>query len=615
MQPILRVDLSSTTVDTFEVPEHFQELYLGGASLAARLLYDVITPELDPLSPEAVLLFLNGPLTGTSGPTTGRFVICGKSPATELWAESNIGGFWGPELRKAGYIGLWISGRAEQPVFLSIEDESVVIHNAESLWGMDTYQIQDAARNLIGNKKAKVAGIGIAGENQVAFASILCDHGRVAGRTGLGAVMGAKNLKAVAVSGSGKIPVHDPAAYYVLRSEANRQLRDDTLSKTLREVGTASVVEYFDYLGSLSKRYYSQGEMEGVDKISGNAMAERDLVGVSACQGCVVACGRVIQPQGKNKKQKGPEYETVAGFGPNLLVDDLDFIYEMNDLCDRFGMDTISTSGTIGLAFKLFEEGIITAEDTGGLHLNWGEKQVIAQLVEQIGNRVGFGNILANGSRYVGERFGASDRAVQVKGLEVAYHDPRGVSGMALVYATSPRGACHNQSDYFFVDMGQAEEELGIDYFNRQAGVEKAHNVAVHQNWRTVFNAVVMCIFGNVPPQQVLALINAGCGYNWTIEDLLEVGERGWTIKRAINNRLGVRREDDTLPKPLLEPLNEGGAAGYIIPLKEMLRGYYKARSWDWDTGFPKKEKLAALGLDFVIDDLQNFLESEQSDD
>ncbi|MCB2180087.1 aldehyde ferredoxin oxidoreductase family protein [bacterium] len=611
MQPILRVDLSSQIIDTFEVPSEYEELYLGGASLAARLLYDVITPELEPLSDEAVLLFMNGPLTGTLGPTVGRFVVCGKSPATGLWAESNIGGFWGPELRKAGYLGLWISGKAEGPVFLSIEDEKVVIRDADNLWGLDTYEVQDAIKEMIGNKKAKVAGIGIAGENQVAFASILCDHGRVAGRTGLGAVMGAKNLKAVAVSGTGKIPVRFPDEYQEIRSISNRELRSDTLSKTLREVGTASVAEYFDYLGSLSKQYYSKGEMEGVDRISGNAMAEKDLVGVSACHGCVVACGRVIQPEGQSKKQKGPEYETVAGFGPNLLIDDLDFIYQMNEACDRFGMDTISTSGTIGLVLKLFEKGVISEKDTGGLALAWSDKQVVAELVDQIGRRNGFGDILANGARFVGEKYGVPNMVVQVKGLEVAYHDPRGVSGMALVYATSPRGACHNQSDYFFVDMGQAEEELGIEYFDRQAGAEKARNVAIHQNWRTAFNAMVMCIFGNVPPQQVLDIIRAGCGYEWTIEDLLKVGERGWTIKRVINNRLGMNRENDRLPKPLLEPLQDGGAAGYEIPFEEMLRAYYQARSWDWETGFPTKEKLASLGLEFAIEDIWRTTESE----
>lgn len=604
MQPILRVDLSTNQIDTIEIPPIFLEQYLGGASLAARLLYEVLTPDLAPLSAEAVLLFLNGPLTGTSGPTVGRFVVCGKSPTTGLWAESNIGGFWGPELRKAGYMGLWVTGRAEGPVFLSIIDNQVSILDASDLWGLDTYEIQAAVKERIGKQNARVAGIGLAGENQIAFASILCDHGRVAGRTGLGAVMGAKNLKAVAVSGSGKVPVHDPERYKQVRSAANRELREDTMSKTLREVGTASVAEYFDYLGSLSKKYYSLGEMEGVDKVSGTTIAEKNLVGVSACHACVVACGRVIRRNEMTEKQKGPEYETVAGFGPNLLIDDLDFIFQMNELCDRYGMDTISTSGTIGLAFSLYEKGMITSADVDGMELRWGDKNTVAKLVDMIGRAEGIGRVLGRGSRYLGEKFSAVDQAVQVKGLEVAYHDPRGVSGMALVYATSPRGACHNQSDYFFVDMGQAEESLGMEMHDRQGGAEKAMNVAIHQNWRTVFNSLVMCIFGNVSPEQLVELVHSGCGYDLAIQELLQVGERGWTLKRAINNRLGIRRADDILPAPLLEPLPDGGAAGFVIPFDEMLAEYYKARGWDWKTGFPSKEKLESLELDFVLKDL-----------
>ncbi|MEJ2759343.1 MAG: aldehyde ferredoxin oxidoreductase C-terminal domain-containing protein, partial [Anaerolineales bacterium] len=412
------------------------------------------------------------------------------------------------------------------------------------------------------------------------------------------------NLKAIAVSGSGKIPVYNLAAYRKVRSAANRALREDTMSQTLREVGTASVAEYFNYLGSLPKKYYSQGEMDGVEKISGTTIAEKNLVGVSACHSCVVACGRVIRRDGMTEKQKGPEYETVAGFGPNLLIDDLDFIYQMNDLCDQYGMDTISTSGTIGFAFKLFEDGVLSTADTGGIPLKWGDQFAVKSLVKMIATREGFGRLLGDGTRVLGEKFGVVEQAVEVNGLEVAYHDPRGVSGMALVYATSPRGACHNQSDYFFVDIGQADEDLGLKLLSRQAGAVKARNVAIHQNWRTVFNSLVMCIFGNVAPNEVVDLIRTGCGYDWTIEEMLKTGERGWNIKRAINNRLGVERKNDRLPKPLLRILEDGGAAGYKIPFEEMLTAYYHVRGWDWNTGFPSREKLEDLDLGFVIKDI-----------
>ncbi len=600
MQPILEINLTTGKIEKFSVPEDWGRDYLGGASLAARILYDSITPDLDPLSSEAPLLFLNGPLSGTAGPAVGRFVICGKSPATGLWAESNCGGFWGPELRKAGYLGLWITGKSETPVYLWIEDGQVEIRDAAHLWGQPTDQTQAAILSASAGRKPKVAIIGPAGESQIPFALVLTDHGRVAGRTGMGAVMGSKNLKAVAVIGSGKVPTIQNQ-FPQLRAEANRFLRTDNFSNTLRELGTAGVADYADYLGEMPKKYFQSGTFEGVFKVTGASMTETILTGVSACHACVIACGRVVRlPDGENKR-KGPEYETIVGFGPNLLIDDLPFIVRMGELCDQLGLDTISMSNTLGLAFTLYERGLITAEDTGGLSLLWGDTTIVEQLVNLTAQRQGFGAWLAEGARSLGHRFGAEDAAVQVNGLELAYHDPRGGSGMALTYATSPRGACHNQSDYFLADVfGQTEESLGMEYYERQAGAEKAANVAAHQNWRTVFNSLVMCIFANLPPQTVLDLIIAATGQEYTLEELLLTGERGWNLKRAINNRLGLTRTQDKLPKTLLDPYPDGGSAGYVIPFTEMLDAYYLARGWDAETGFPTQEKLDELGLDWV---------------
>ena len=605
MQPILKLDLTHRHIDYIEIPEEWARDYLGGASLAARMLYDVITPELDPLSPEAVLLFLNGPLSGTSGPTTGRFVICGKSPATGLWAESNIGGFWGAELRKTGFDGVWVTGKAEKPVYIDIHDQEVKIVDADHLWGLDTYQIQEAVKKEIGRKNARVAGVGIGGERGIPFANILCDHGRVAGRTGLGAVMGAKNLKAIAVSGSGNVPVVDEDLYSTLRSESNRALRSNAMSVTARELGTAGVSDYMDYLGSLPKFGFSRGQIDGVENVSGALLAEKYLDSVSACHACVIACGRVIKVRPDAEKQKGPEYETIAGFGPNMGITDPEFVFRANEICDRAGIDTISASNTISLAFRLYELGVIDKTDTGGWALEWGDQAAAEALLTGLVAREGFGALLAQGARQLGRNFGVEELAVQVNGLEVAYHDPRALSGMALVYATSPRGACHNQSDYYFVDIGQAEEDLGIEFMERQAGAKKARNVVIHQNWRTVFNALIVCFFGNVSPDELVALINAACGLEWTIDDLLKSGERAWNLKRVINNRLGLRRSNDKLPKPLLEPLSEGGAAGYVPEFENMLSTYYQERDWDWETGFPTEDKLNQLGLDFVIEDLR----------
>lgn len=599
MQPILNIDLSSGKVEQIEVPRAWEGAYLGGASLAARMLFDHLVSELDPLSPTAALLILTGPLTGTYGPAVGRFVICGKSPATGLWAESNCGGFWGPELRKAGFDGLWVTGKAPKPVYLWIHNGQVEIKAANHLWGQDTYQIQTSIKSELSEGNARVLGIGPAGEHQVPLALILCDHGRVAGRTGLGAVMGSKNLKAIAVCGKGEIPLADPETYARLRSVANRELANDFITQSAREAGTAGVADYFDYLGLMPKKYYQSGSFDGVSKISGITISETILDGVSACHGCVVACGRVVSLE-DGQRRKGPEYETIVGFGPNLLVDDIAAITILGELCDRYGMDTISVSNTIGLAYLLFEQGVITPEDTGGLELRWGDISHLGELIRQVAYREGFGAYLADGARSLGCWFGVEEQAIQVNGLEVAYHDPRGGSGMALVYATSPRGACHSQSDYYFVDVGRADEALGLKLFSRQAGAEKAANVARHQDWRTVFNALVMCFFANVPPKRVVDLINAAVGLDWDLEEMLRAGERAWNLKRVINFRLGLRKENDRLPKPLLKPLPDGGAAGYRIPLGDMLQAYYAARGWDPSTGFPTDEKLRQLGLEWV---------------
>ena len=602
LQPILKVDLSTGKIETFKVPADWERDYLGGASLAARLLYSPLTPDVDALAPESPLLFLNGPLSGTLGPTVGRFVVCGRSPATGLWAESNCGGFWGPELRFAGWDGVWITGRAERPVYLWIHGDQVEVRDAAEVWGQDTYEAQETVKRQVSASGARVACIGPAGENGVLFSGIFCDHGRTAGRTGLGAVMGSKNLKAVAVKGTGKIPLADASAYNAIRSEANRALKGDNQTRVLTELGTSGVTDYADYLGSMPKMYYTLGEISDVDKVSGMTMAETILTGKSACHGCVIACGRVVNVG--NGKQKGPEYETIVGLGPNILIRDLKAITRLMDLCDRYGMDTISTGNTIGLALHLFDRNIISEKDTGGMILKWGDEAIAAELIRLTAHREGFGALLAQGARQLGKHFNAEEEAVQVNGLEVAYHDPRGVSGMGLVYATSPRGACHNQSDYFFVEWGQAEEAVGLKFYDRHAGAEKAGNVAIHQDFRTVFNSLVMCIFANVPPQTMVDLVNAACGFNWTIADMMQCGERGWTLKRAINNRLGLTRANDKLPKGLLEPMPNGGSAGYVIPFDEMLEAYYEARKWDKVSGKPSKEKLLELGMEEIATDL-----------
>ncbi|PWB52957.1 MAG: hypothetical protein C3F13_10040 [Anaerolineales bacterium] len=605
MQPILRVNLTTGKVDEYHIPQSWQDDYLGGASLAARILFDKLLPGLDPLSPEAPLLFLNGPLSGTAGPAVGRFVVCARSPATGFWGESNCGGFWGPELRLNGYDGLWVTGKAEQPAYLTVINGKLEIRAAGHLWGMDTYSTQEAVKRELEVKNPRVAVIGQAGEALIPYASILTDHGRLAGRTGMGAVMGAKKLKAIAVKGNQKVPVVDIEKYSVLRSIANHELKADSYTEVFHDLGTAGAADYFDYLGDMPKKYFQNGVYENALKVSGSSVAESILVGTTACHACVIACGRVVQLN-EGAKRKGPEYETLIGFGPNLLYDDPSRITQLGELCDRYGMDTISMSNTIGLVFTLSEMGAIPKEDMANLSLEWGDAECMEHLIHLTVRREGIGQWIAQGARAFGGHYGHEQEAIQVNGLEVPYHDPRGSSGMALVYATSPRGACHNQSDYFVIDMGQVLTSLGIKKYDRQGGAEKAANVAIHQDWRTVMNALVMCVFANVPVETVLGLVNTACGLDWDITDLIRSGERGWNLKRVINHRLGLSRQNDTLPKGLLQPYKDhpGGADGFAPDFAAMIDAYYEARGWDKITGYPTAEKLDSLNLGWAVEDL-----------
>jgi aldehyde:ferredoxin oxidoreductase len=595
---IKQIDLSSGEVSEQQIGGQDAANFLGGAGLAAHLLYDELTPELDPLSPEAPLIFATGPLTGSTGPAVGRYVICAKSPATGAWGEANIGGNFGPELRAAGIDALVIRGKAAAPSYLWINEGDIHIRPAETLWGKtDTYETQDRIKSELGNPGIKVACIGRAGEAKLPFAVVLCDHGRVAGRTGMGAVLGSKNIKAIAVYGSQPIPLKSPDTFAKLRAVINRELKQDLVSVGLRDFGTSSASDIFDYFGMVPKHYFRNGQMDGIEKISGASMSETILSGVSTCHGCVIACGRKVR-LGDDPEQKGPEYETKIGFGPNLGITDLHLLTEFGDLCDRYGMDTISLSSIIGLAFALFEDGVISVEDTGGLELLWGDADVIYTLVAQTARSEGFGKVLGHGALHLADQFGVPEKALQVRGLELAYHDPRGASGMALVYATSPRGACHNQSPYYLVEIGQTREAIGINMYLRQGGKEKAANVVRHQDWTTLQNSLVMCIFANVPVGELTQLLSAACGFDLSPEDLMVLGERAFTLKRMINVNLGRGIDYDIYPKPLQNPLVTGGAAGYVPPFEEMLATYYEVRGWSPVTGLPDQAKLRKLRLD-----------------
>lgn len=602
---LLIVDLTLGTMRDEAIDPAYAREYIGGSGLAARVLWDYLDPARDPLDPASPLLWITGPLTGTSGPTTGRFSICARSPQTRLWGESNIGGFVGPELRYAGYDGVLVTGRAEAPVYLWIHNGQAELRDAGHLWGRaDTYETQRRIKAEVGEPQARVACIGLAGEHLVPYASIMSDHGRLAGRTGMGAVMGSKNLKALAVRGTGRIEYARPEEFKRLRLAANKALMEENLSAVFRQTGTAGAADYLEMLGDMPQKYWTQAAFEGTERISGGTMAETILTGTSACQGCVISCGRVVTvkdgPYATGGAVKGPEYETIAAFGSQILVDDLPLITALGNRCDALGLDTISAGNTIALAYLLFDRGLITTADTGGPELRWGDGTPCFALLDRIAAREGFGGLLAQGSRALGAHFGAEDLAVHVNGLDVPMHDPRAMSGSALVYLTSPRGACHNQGDYFLIEMGNAIDELGIPMTDRLEDLGKAGYVARHQDWRTVCNSLVMCLFAMTPPSTMVALLDAATGGEWTLDRVMEAGERAWNLKRLYNLRLGLTPAAEKLPRLLLEPLPEGGQAGHVPDVDAMRAEYYAVRGWDPATGYPTPEKIIMLGLEFA---------------
>ncbi len=600
---LLVVDLASGKTETRIVDPAYTRQYIGGSGLAVRLLWDSLSASRDPLDPASPLLWSTGPLTGTGGPTTGRFSICARSPQTGLWGESNIGGFVGPELRFAGFDGVFITGRAAKPVYLWIHNGQVEIRDASHLWGKtDTHETQVRIKTEVNEPQARVACIGIAAERGVPFAAILADHGRAAGRTGMGTLMGSKNLKALAVRGTGKIEFADSETYKRGRVAANKLLIEENLSNVFRATGTSGAADYLQMLGEMPQKYWTHGTFDGAAKIGGATMAETILTGTSACQGCVISCGRVISitdgAYATGGEVKGPEYETICSFGSQLLVDDLAIISALGNHCDALGMDTISAGNTIALAYLLFDRGILSTADTGGLTLRWGDATPCFTLLDQMAHREGFGALLALGAKGLAAHFGVAELAVQVNNLEVPMHDPRAMTGMAIVYATSPRGACHNQGDYFLVEMGNSISELDLPMTERLKDEGKAGYVARHQDWRTVCNSLVTCLFAATPPSTYVDLLRAATGEDRSLKDVLLAGERAWNLKRLFNLRLGWTRAAEKLPKLLLEPLPDGGQEGHVPDMDLLLGEYYAARGWNPATGGPTPEKAKALALE-----------------
>ena len=602
---ILSVDLGSGQIQTSQAPQTYLDEYIGGSGLGARLLWDDLDPTRPALDPDSPLLWVNGPLTGSAGPSTGRSAVCARSPQTGLWGEANIGGFVGAELGYAGFDILRIHGRAVEPVYLWIHDGEAEIRPASHLWGKaDIYETQAILRAELDQPQAKIACIGLGGENQVIYAGILSDHGRAAGRTGMGAVMGSKNLKAIAVRGTKKLPLARPEDYRKQRVQANKDLLEQNMTAVFRATGTSGASEYFQMLGDMPQKYWTAATFENAGSISGSTMAETILTRPRACQGCVIACGREIHvkegPYATPHESKGPEYETICAFGSQLLVDDLALVSALGNHCDRLGLDVISAGNTIALAYYLFDNGLLTSQDTGGLELRWGDARPCFTLLDQIAARSGLGALLAQGSRALAAHYGVESWAVQVNNLEVPMHDPRAATGMALAYVTSPRGACHNQSDFFMVETGGSIDELDIPMGDRLGSDGKAVYVARHQDFRTVCNSLVMCFFAVVPPTTMVSLLSAASGRDWTLTEMMRAGERAWNLKRLLNYRLGLTRAQEKLPELLLRSLPDGGHSGATPDMDVLLREYYAARGWDLATGLPDASKLRELALENI---------------
>ncbi len=604
MGKIAFVDLSRSEAKLRDVSPSDLRLFIGGSGLASKIIYDNVPPNIDPFDPDNIIAIMTGPMTGTIFPTSGRFAVCSKSPLTDGWGEARASGFWGPELKFSGLDGIVVTGRSEKPVYIYVEDLNVNIVKADHLWGKGALEVEEMIRRDHGDRRIKVLSIGPAGENIVRFAGLICDGGRAAARCGLGAVMGSKRLKAIAVRGERSIEVADPERLLRVAREVSEIVSKSPGAQGLRKYGTAGLVEVVEVLGDLPVKYWSMGSWpEGARRISGQTMAKTMLKGVKACFTCPIACSRLIEVgEGPYAPLygKGPEYETIAALGSLCLIDSLEAIAEANYLCNNYGLDTISTGNVIAFAIEAFERGYITEEDTGGLKLRWGDPDTMLTLIDMIARREGVGDILAEGVKRAAEKIGAEDLAVHVRGLEVPMHDPRAFSSLALQYATMPRGACHTAFAYV-LERSLRIPELGFTEIMDRFSIEnKAHAVKVMQDFTELFDALALCKFlllAGVSPSLIVEGLSATTGWNTSLEELLTIGERIFNLKRAFNVRCGTGSSKfDTLPSKLLEPLPDGGAKGFVPDLRKMLPEYYKLRGWSAD-GIPLREKLVELEL------------------
>jgi aldehyde:ferredoxin oxidoreductase len=597
-QKILRVDLTSRSYSVADLSTKTAEMFIGGHGVAAKILMDEIDPKVAPLSPDNKLIFSAGPLTGTAAVMGSRYMVTAKSPLTGLLGFANSGGYFGPAMKSAGYDHIIFEGRSDNPVYIAISGEDIHFNEASHLWGKDTHEAEDIIRKEVelSGKRARVACIGPAGEKQVKMAAIMNDKHRAAGRCGLGAVMGSKNLKAVVVQGTKKIGVADETALKGVIAEIMTKLKANPAAEGFREFGTAGGLMLLNEMGVFPTKNFQKSSFKGAVKVSGETLAEKYLVKKKSCFGCPVSCGRgtKVTDPGYEGEGEGPEYETIAMLGSNLEIENLAAITKANYICNQLGMDTISVGGTLACAMELFEKGYLTEEDTGGLEIRFGDDSLIVKLVELIGKREGFGDVLAEGGFKLAEKYGHPEVFMGLHKMELPGYEPRGAKGMGLNYMTSTIGPSHCRGYTVSMEIIGSPEKIDPITENGKAMVTKAL-----QDMTAAWDATGLCLFGTLfmDPADTLAMLSAATGRVFVIMEFIKIGERIFNLQRLFNLKAGLKKGDERLPDRFYkEPLPDGPNTGANLSLNEALGEYYSLRGWDRN-GIPYLGKLKGLGL------------------
>lgn len=611
---ILRVNLTDGSIHRHPTEEHLARLFLGGRGLNVKRLWDAVSAHTDGLSPGNPLIFGVGPLVGTTCPGGSRFNVTAVSPQTGILGDSNAGGFFGPELKFAGYDQLIIEGKSRHPVYLCIRDDGVELHDARGLWGQDVRETTEAIQGELEDRDIQVAAIGRGAENGVRFAGIMVNLVRAAARTGMGAVMASKNLKAVAVRGTQFVQVADMDRFTELIERLDERIYNHAEYDIRVRLGTTKLVSALNGIGGIATRHFQTGQFEEADRISGEAIEARYKVKSKGCFACTIPCSRYLvvdDPRFPELQLEGPEYEPLAGFTSRIGNGDLALGLKCVDLANQYGLDAIALSECIAWSMECYQRGILSRDEADGLDLTWGNEEAILSLIEKIAHRQGFGDLLADGVKIAAERIGcgSEELAMHSKGLEVFQADPRSVKAYALGNAVSSRGADHLRSEPWFEFSEDAEEGIrryGIPETAFRLEYKGKGLVVKHfEELAAISDATGFCknTYNNMEVlnwDETAALLNAATGWTLSGEDVRLIGERIVNLERAFLARKGITRADDTLPRRFLEePLgpSTSPSAGSVVELDAMLDEYYCARGWDMETGLPVPEGLRALGL------------------